>query len=179
MLSAFAIGLIMSLLTLLLGELYIVLKGGQLLPPAALGETFLIISLSTFANTALVSFITSFFSSNNAFATASTIIGTLIGFLTGVYFPIGSLPSSVQFIMKIFPPTHSAALLREVFLARPIAAVFDGAPQDVIRTFKEHMGAKIAFDNFDVTPMMSVLFLLSTALIFYALTFYNISRKAR
>lgn len=48
-------------------------------------------------------FMVSCFKSVNAYSTACTVIGTLIGFLTGVYIPIGNLPESVQTVVKLFP----------------------------------------------------------------------------
>ena len=101
--SAFIIAVIMSVIALIVIEIYIVLSGGSLLPVAGFAIVLLLIIVSSFSNTAMMFFITSFFKSQNAFATASTIIGTLIGFLTGIYLPIGSLPSAVQMIVKLFP----------------------------------------------------------------------------
>src|SRR5690606_28948098 len=88
------------------------------------GLTILTVLYSSF----MMFFMVSFFKSNNAFATASTVIGTLIGFLTGVYIPIGELPGSVQTVVKIFPPSHSAVLLRKIMMEEAQKISFAGAP---------------------------------------------------
>lgn len=90
--STYLIGVIISLVTLVLIELYIVAYGGSLLPFTSLLKVVGLILLSVLSSSAMVFFITSFFKSMNAFSTASTILGTLIGFLTGIYIPIGVLP---------------------------------------------------------------------------------------
>ncbi|MCH3908313.1 MAG: ABC transporter permease [Sphaerochaeta sp.] len=91
--SSFVIGVIMSLATLVLAELYIVLRGGAFLSGVALVQTLGLILFSTLSNTVFLFFLVSCFSSPNAFSTASSIIGTLIGFLTGIYLPIGTASS--------------------------------------------------------------------------------------
>ncbi|MEA5026700.1 hypothetical protein SDC9_154060 [bioreactor metagenome] len=94
--SSVLIGIVMSLITLVLAEVYIVANGGNILSMSASIKVIGMIILGTFTNCAIVLFIVSFFNSVNAFSTASTIIGTLIGFVTGIYLPIGNLPSAVQ-----------------------------------------------------------------------------------
>ena len=110
--SSFIIGMIMSIAALIVAEIYILANGGNLITSVPLLKLFGVMMLSVFAGSSMVFFIVSFFKSNNAFATASTIIGTLLGFLTGIYIPIGSLPSAVQTAIKIFPISHAGALFR-------------------------------------------------------------------
>lgn len=122
--STYLIGVIISLVTLVLIEVYIVAYGGSILPFSSLLKVVGLILLSVLSSSAMVFFITSFFKSMNAFSTASTVLGTLIGFLTGIYIPIGVLPESIGWIIKIFPVSHSALLFRQVFMAEPMAATF-------------------------------------------------------
>ncbi|MEG0693711.1 MAG: ABC transporter permease, partial [Oscillospiraceae bacterium] len=112
--SAVIIGIIMSLITTVLAEIYVVVNGGELMDLTTLVKVLGLILLATITNSAMVLFVVSFFKSSNAFATASTIIGTLIGFLTGIYLPIGNLPETVQWVVKCFPVSHAAALFRQV-----------------------------------------------------------------
>ncbi|MCK7485767.1 MAG: hypothetical protein MZU97_09620 [Bacillus subtilis] len=50
--------------------------------------------LSVSASSAFVFFITTFLKTANAFSTVSTILGTIVGFLTGAYIPMGVLAGS-------------------------------------------------------------------------------------
>lgn len=177
--SAFVIGVIMCLVTLVLAEAYVVANGGSLLSGAALLKVFGLILISTFSNTTLVLFMVSFFKSSNAFATASTIIGTMIGFLTGIYIPIGSLPEAVQWVIKVFPPSHSAVLFRQVMMADPLSKTFAGVPAEYLTGFKETMGITFQFGETTVTPIMSILILLASGLLFLGLSVLSLSRKKK
>ncbi|HPR40327.1 MAG TPA: ABC transporter permease, partial [Oscillospiraceae bacterium] len=176
-LSSYLIGCIMSFITLILAEIYVIANGGELLGPAALVKTAGLILLSTLANTSLVFFMVSFFKSANAFGTASTIIGTVIGFLTGIYLPIGQLPEAVQWVIKVFPVSHSAVLFRQVMMAEPLSVTFAGAPDSAVQEFEELMGVTYKFGGTTVTPLTSIAVLIVTAAVFYGLSIWNLSRK--
>ncbi len=177
--GAVVIGIIMSLITLVLAELYILAGGGELMSLSALLKVLGLIVLGTLCNSSIVLFLVSFFKSNNAFATASTIIGTLIGFLTGIYLPIGQLPESVQLVVKCFPVSHGAVLFRQVMMEAPIAASFNGAPVQTVSEFENMLGVTLKFGDATVTPITSVVVLLATAAVFYTLALFSISRKQK
>ena len=101
-LSSFIVGVIMTLVALVLVQGYILIEGGAFLGVIPLFKVIGLVLLTTFTNTSLVLFLVSFFRSSNAFATASTILGTLIGFVTGIYLPVGQLPDAVGWIVKLF-----------------------------------------------------------------------------
>lgn len=177
--SSFIIGCIISVVTLILAEIYIVAYGGKLLSMLALLKVLGIMLLSVLSGSAMVFFIVTFFKSQNAFATASTIIGTLIGFITGVYIPIGSLPSAVQFIIKVFPVSHAAALFRQVMMEEPLSVTFANAPAEAVDSFKEMMGVTYQFNGSTVSMFMSILVLILTTVVFYVLAMWNLSRKSK
>ena len=175
--SVFIIGVIMSIVALVLSEAYVLLNGGELLGVAAALKVLGIILLATLSNTALMCFIVSFFKSQNAYATASTIIGTLIGFIAGIYLPIGTLPEAVQTIVKVFPVSHAAVLMRQVVMDVPIDAAFAGAPQEALDGFNSMMGVSYKFGDFTVTPWISIAFLVVTGILFYGLAMMKMSKK--
>lgn len=175
--SAIIIGIIMSLVALVLSEIYIISNGGELMSGIVLIKVIGLIVLSTITNSSLVLFLVSFFKSSNAFSTASTIIGTLIGFLTGIYLPIGNLPDAVQWVIKCFPVSHAAALLRQVIMQAPLEASFGGAPAEAVTWFEQFMGVRFDFNGTIATPLVSILILVGTAAVFYVLSVINLSRK--
>lgn len=177
--GAVVIGIIMTLIALILAELYIVAGGGKFLSLSALLRVIGLVILCTLSSSSIVLFIVSFFRSNNAFATASTIIGTLIGFLTGVYLPIGQLPASVQMVIKCFPVSHGAALLRQVMMEAPISESFNGAPIQALSDFNNMLGVTFKFGDTTVSTLTSIIILLVTAAVFYTLALLNLSRKQK
>ena len=175
--SAFLIGVIMSLVTVIIAQTYIVFRGGDWFPLSSFVKVFLLVIFTTMTNTSIVCFIVSFFKSNSAFTTASTIIGTLIGFLTGIYLPIGTLPASVQTVIKVFPVSHAASLFRQVLMEVPMNNSFEGIPANFLNEFKQYMGVTFNFGSVEVTPIMSIMILACTAIVFYSLSIFNMSRK--
>jgi len=176
-LSSFIIGVIMSVITFVLAEVYIVAYGGELMNLAGMLRVFLCILLSVLSSSAMVFFMVSFFKSTNAFATASTVIGTLVGFLTGIYIPIGSLPASVQTAIRIFPVSHAGALMRQIMMEAPLKAA--GLPAEAEEGFRLSMGVNYKFGDTILSPAASIVILLATAVVFYALALVNVSRKRK
>ena len=116
--SSFIVGSMMSVVTLIISQIYLVYSGVDVLNFKELTEVFLIILMTSLSNSAMILFIVSLFSSEKAFSTASTIVGTLIGFITGIYLPISMLPDSVQIIVKLFPTSHGISILRQIFMKK-------------------------------------------------------------
>lgn len=176
-LASFTVGALMSLLAFALSECYIVVRGGELLAPLPMLTMVGLILLASLCNTALVSFVISFFKSQNAFGTASSILGTLVGFLTGIYLPIGILPDAMQFVVKIFPVSHAALLMRNVMMQTSLHQVFGGAPAAVAQEFEEQMGVVFRFGSQTVSGTTSLLILAGTTLLFYALSTWRFGLK--
>lgn len=176
-LSACSVGVIMSVVTFILGELYILVLDGELLPLLSILKVLGLIVLSVLASSSIVFFITTFLRSQNAFSAASTVIGTLIGFLTGIYVPMGSLPEAVQWVIKVFPISHAGVLIRNVMLERPMEVSFHGAPAGAQAEFTENMGVVYHFGSYQVESWVSIIILLATTVLFFGLSLLNVSRK--
>lgn len=177
-LSAFLIGSIMSMLAFILAETYIVARGGALLPPLRMLEAVGLILLSALSNTAFLSLIVSFIKTQNAFGTLSSIVGTLVGFLTGVYLPIGILPDAIQFLIKIIPLSHSALLLRQVMIADSLQQVFGSLPPAIGDSFQQEMGVVFRFGGQAVPTYVSLLIIAGSGVLFYLLSILRFSTKA-
>ena len=101
---------------------------------------FGIISLSTVLSASIILPILTFIQTSSAFTTLSTIVGTFIGFISGVYLSIGSVGETLQQVMTWFPMTQVNALLKQVLMKDSIAQVFNDAPSSVINEYKESYG---------------------------------------
>ena len=143
LLAAMAIGLLMGLATLLLSQLYVVANGGEFLPPAALLHVFALQVLNVFSSGSIVFFLVSWVHTPNAFGALSTMVGTLIGFLAGVYIPVGVMPAAIQTVMKFNPLTHGAALMRQAYMEAPLNELLNGAPPEVRAQLEETFGIQI------------------------------------
>lgn len=177
--SSFVIGVIMSIASFFIAEIYIVINGGSFLGFMALLKLFGVMLLSVFAGTSLVFFIVTFFRSSNAFATVSTIIGTLIGFLTGIYIPIGSFPSAVQTVIKIFPISHASALFRQIMMEAPMSKAFANAPAEAVTGFEKMMGVTFFFGDKEVPAFINIIVLTATGVVFLLLAILSMSVKKK
>ena len=137
------------------------------------------ILLTSLMNTAIALFLVSLFKSMNAFATANTIVGTLIGFLTGIYLPIGTLPEAVQWVIKVFPVSHAALVFRNLMMDVPMAQAFEGIPSDIVCDIKEELGIVYQYGNTETSLMFSVLVMLATTIFFFSLAYAKISHKEK
>ncbi len=177
--SSFVISTILTLLTFIFAEIYIVMYGGELLTPNAFVKVLLIILLNEVFSCFMCFLIVSSFKNVSAFSTALTIIGTLIGFLTGIYVPIGSLPSPVQTIIKIFPPSHVALLLRKVMMEQAMDVTFAGVPMEYVEGFETALGVSFKIGDKMISPVLSVAYLLFLSAIFLILSIKINSRKEK
>lgn len=175
--GSFTISVIINIITLVLAEIYIIANGGSLLPITAVLKVLGLILLSTFSSSSMVLFVASFIKSSNAFATASTILGTLIGFLTGVYIPVGNLPEGVQMVIKFFPPSHAGALFRQVMMEEPVATSFAGMPE-YAKEIYDVMGVTFSYGDMVATPALHLAVLAASAALFFVLSLIVLSRKS-
>ena len=175
--SAFIIGYLLSVITLLVAQVYMLAQGGTMMTFAEYGKTLLILLLAGFANTTMMFFITAFFSTENAFSTAATVLGTLVGFLTGIYMPIGVLPESVQWIIKVFPTSHAVVLLRQVMTGTLLESYAKVIPAETMTEVKAMLGIEYHFGQTILPGYISLLFLAGAGVLFFLLSFIHTKRK--
>ncbi|MTQ42638.1 MULTISPECIES: ABC transporter permease [unclassified Streptococcus] len=99
-----------------------------------------VVSMGTVLAATIILPILAFIRTSSAFTTLSTIVGTFIGFISGVYLSIGSVGESLQQVMSWFPLTQVNALLKQILMKDAISKVFDHAPSTVITNYKESYG---------------------------------------
>lgn len=99
-----------------------------------------IVSMGTVLAATIILPILAFIRTSSAFTTLSTIVGTFIGFISGVYLSIGSVGESLQQVMTWFPLTQVNALLKQILMKDSINKVFDKAPTSIVTNYKESYG---------------------------------------
>lgn len=175
--SSWVVGILMSVLSLAVAELYIVASGGQLLSLMAMLKALGLVVVSVFSGSSIVFFLISFIHTAGGFATLSTLLGTVIGFITGIYLPIGLLPDAVQTVIKFVPATHLTALMRSVFLEVPLSTVFEKAPAEALTHFQQMYGITIFAGEETLTAPVMIGYTLVVGLVFLGLSIYRMSRR--
>lgn len=181
--SLATISFMLTALGFVLCELYIVANGGSLLSPLSILKALGIIILDDLAVTAMIMFLAMFINSEKAYSAICTVIGTIAGFIMGIYIPIGSLPESVGTVIRCFPISHAGSMLRQIFMEESFDTCFASIPKelapDIISEVKEELGVFYTFGDHTVTSLESILILAGTAVIFFILTAIAARRKKR
>lgn len=176
---AFVVSIMMSVITFVLAQGYIWLNGGTILSIDNLPKVFGTIIVVNFASTGMMAFFVSLFKSQQAYSSASSVIGTLVGFILGIYLPIGMYPTFVQWIIKCFPISHGAVLLRQIMMKTAMENAFAGIPAEFQEGVSVYFGETYYFGDFKVDPMTSVGILVVTGVIFMGLACVNLGKKQK
>jgi len=179
LLNAAWVGFFMSCVTLALAQIYIVARGGSLLTVSQALQALGVIGLSAVASATMLFAVTYTVTSNQAFGGISTVCGTLIGFITGIYIPIGQFPPVVQMVMKCFPTTHAAALLRQIMTREPLQAMMGGAPETMVNEIRELLGIVLRFGDWTTPVWAHVAVLAASIVVFFGLSVYLIARPRK
>ena len=115
-LASFIITVIISLILLVAAFVIIGLSTGVHLEAMSYVYSILLMILFSFISTAIMVFITSIIKSVNAFGAVSGILGTLVGFVSGIYMPLFILPDAMTKVASLVPFTHMNILLKRVVL---------------------------------------------------------------
>ncbi len=179
MFTGLIISVIMSLVTFIFGEIYIIANGGEIVSFLTTLKIIGVILLSSFASSAMVCFVVSFVKTSNTYTTISIILGTLIGFLVGAYICIGDLPNGVQWVIKCFPCAHAAVLFRQLLMGEAMAEGFADLPETALTEFKNTVGVTFEYGDWKPEMWFHIVVLIATGIVFYLLAIINMSRKAK
>lgn len=177
--AAYLVGTLMTLLTFAISQLYIVGNGGSLISLEACLKVIGLILLTNLMSTALMLLFVSIFNSSNAFSAANVVFGTLIGFATGIYLPIGMFPEGVQWFVKLFPVSHGAALFRQVMMKDIMADSMQGAPAELVSEVKEQLGVVYTFGETTMSAGGNLMVVLLTAMLCASLAYLFIKKKQK
>ncbi|MEG0264681.1 MAG: ABC transporter permease [Erysipelotrichaceae bacterium] len=166
LISTFIITLIISLIALLIGELYIVYYGGKWLTVHAFIKLMLMMFIIILSCVCVLLSIMVHFKSTSAFSNITTIVGTLSGFLMGIYVPIGALPSGLQNVIRFFPFSHGASLYRKIMMEDVMKRIFKDVPYSIRNNFKIEFGLDFQYESFKCNTFISIIILSSLVLIF-------------
>ena len=115
LLSSIIIAMIISLTLFVIAEIYIISSGGTVLTIIPMLKVIGIIALCVLSSSLLMLFVISFLKSEQSVGVLGTIVGTMIGFLTGAYVPMGIMPKGIQIVSNVIPVSQGASLLRKYF----------------------------------------------------------------
>ena len=168
---------ILTMITLLLGGGWLLSLGVELPSLINLAKIAGVLMLTVVSGGSMVFFLVTFIKTSSAFAASSTVVGTVVGFITGIYLPIGLLPEPVQLLVKLFPTSHAASLLRYLFLEGFADSLFKGVPDAVRDEIWLELGVRYSFGD-GVFPLWgSVAILAGTAVVLFVFSVLRLSKQ--
>lgn len=141
--SAWITSVIVCILTLAISEIYFFAKGMEVFSAAVHLELFGMIAVNSFTYSAIMYLLAALIKSESAWGAIGTIIGTLVGFLGGVYLPIGQFSGVIASLLKCTPIIYSTVMFRQVMTDSLTDEVLSGASSEVINEYKSFMGIDI------------------------------------
>lgn len=177
--SAVFVGAIISVISLVIYSVYIYVDTGFYFSIIQIVQTMGMILVSSLMSASLMGVIVSFLSTNSAFSSASLIVGTTIGFLNGLYVPMGTLPEYVQTFIKCLPFGHIASLFRKILMFESITECFEGANSQIITEYKNMYGISLTWDANIIKSQTSFVFIGGVLLVSLILMFTSYRKKMK
>jgi len=143
-------------------------------------KTSLLLLFFTFISSSLMIYLTTLLKSVNAFGTLSGILGTLIGFICGIYFPLANFSSGIQYVSSVFPFTHMTILLKNIMLDQSLTALQTTVPVDAFERIKLYFGVNelgVFGQHVDMIWLMIGSAVIACILLY--LGYFNMSRKIK
>ncbi len=175
-LSALIVALSMTFVILAVSLLYLWAVDGVVVSFDALVRATGIVVVTAAAFSALSAFVTSFVASPGAYAALSTIVGTVLGFLTGAYIPVGSFPAAVQTVVSVLPFAQASMLMRQELAAETLDAVVAATP-DARRPLRAYYGMEASLGDWPVAAPFVVAVLAILTIVFTVLGSLRMHRR--
>lgn len=147
MISAILIGSLITFLLYVISIIVLIGGGGLLIGFMATVKLMLLILCSSTISLLIVYPFMYFIKTNAQFSAFSTIIGTIIGFLTGVYISIGSVSEPIKNIITWFPLTPLGSLVKQLIMKDSLNLVFKHAPSKIRINYETDYGVLLNFPN--------------------------------
>ncbi|MCF6184002.1 MAG: ABC transporter permease [Bacteroidales bacterium] len=177
LMSSWVISFIMVLINLFIGQIYVVIVGGEFLSIISSLQIILAVLLSIMTFSSLFFYIALFMKTSNAFSTLATLVGTFIGFLGGIYIPIGVLGDNIQTVMNVLPSAHSVTLIRNIYMDGAIDKVFSDAPIEVFEDYSFMFGLEVNIGSYQMNSIELVISMMAFGLLFYILSIIKLSKS--
>ena len=167
LLSSWIVGFAMTLLTLTLCEGFIVINGGQLLSAIEIMKVIGIISLVIITFSGLSFAVVLLIKSKSAVTVVVSILNTLLGFMLGLFVPVGVLSPGIAAAIKVFPALQAASMLRNIFMKTALDKISSAAGLEATAAIKDTYGVDITIgghllethDIIAILVILSVVFL--------------------
>ena len=118
--------------------------------------------------------LTSFVKSTGGFASFFSIVSVAIGFLTGIYIPMGSMPEGMQVVGTLMPATHMSSIFRDLIAGGALDQSFAGIDST---SFRAKMGFDLSLGDFQFDTATSLLYVLGVTAAFLVVAILLVKKR--
>ncbi len=167
--TAWICSVIICTLTLAISEIYCIIQGGDIFSFVSHLKLIGMIMANSFAYAALMYLAAVLVKTEGAWSGIGTVVGTLVGFLGGIYLPIGSLAEEIASALKFFPVIYGAKMFRSIMTEDICGQLFENAPEALKTEYLEVMGVELDFFGAEISNVGCVAVLLACGVVFLVL----------
>lgn len=149
MAAAWTASVLVCTITLFITEIYGIIKGMEAFSLITHVQLIGLILVNSFVYAAFMYLLAMVAKTEGAWSGIGTVIGTLVGFLGGIYIPIGSLSPAIGNLMKCTPIIYGTSMFRSVMTEAIAEVTFAGTPEEVLKEYELVTG--IHLEVFDRT----------------------------
>ena len=137
--------------------------------------------LYTLVSTSMMIFIMTFLKSINAFGALSGVLGTFVGFTSGIYIPLSQLPQGVQYVASINPFSHMSIVLKQVMMEESLnlSLPYFGGSAGYDQVVSGFGAAEIGVFGQSVSMFWIFLGIGVLSVVFLAIAFRNMNQKIK
>lgn len=178
--AAWIASVLVCTITLFITEVFGVIKGLDAFSFVTHMQLMGLIAVNSFVYAAFMYLLALIAQTEGAWSGIGTVIGTLVGFLGGIYVPIGSLAKSIGNIMKCTPVIYGTSMFRSIMTKEIAETTFLGVPEEVLEEYRIVTGIHLElFDRtIGITQEWLGLFLCGIFLMLMGIIVLKYGRKA-
>jgi len=125
--------------------------------------------------TAIFFYVVTHLKTMNAHANLATLVGTLVGFLCGLYVPIGNLSSMVQTVINALPFMQMASLMRLIYMDDAMNIVF-ASNHGALSNYQQFFGIEILWFNQPLSMPVLLIISIMWTVVFMVLSFIRLNK---
>ena len=178
--AAWIASMLVCTITLFITEIFGIIKGLDAFSFVTHMQLMGLIAVNSFVYAAFMYLLALIAKTEGAWSGIGTVIGTLVGFLGGIYVPIGSLAKSIGNIMKCTPVIYGTSMFRSIMTKDIAETTFLGVPEEVLEEYRIVTGIHLElFDRtIGITEEWLGLFLCGIFLMIMGVIVLKYGRKA-
>lgn len=168
--SAWMVSVCVCMITLAITEVYGALQGLPVFSAVKHMQLIGMIMMNSFVYASMMYLMALLVKTEGAWSGLGTVVGTLVGFLGGIYVPIGTLSEVIVKIIKCTPVIYGTAMFRNVMTEKIMGDTFEGIPDDIISEYRRTVGIDLELFRKDLSITQELLLLLFCGILLMAVS---------